>query len=260
MLATTMPLLARTLPEALVPSLFRFSYTVDELVLLVVLLAGAAVGATRRFSLWSYTWMVLAVVSVVDFFTSFWPSVLFDVIDFGPITLGWLFTATHLLGGLMVLVLAASRASAGLIHTFFVAAIYLVSISLRPYVNFLPDSASPIGMAANAVSVLSTIIMLVVAVAAVMRFLYGDEVTQRRSVYILIIVALLHPILTGWVFLPGSSPPQIANALGIWGLQILARWVYVGVALLITFALILLFAWFRKIKVSSPAPSGGVDG
>jgi hypothetical protein len=199
----------------------------------------------------------------VAFLTSFLPTVLFDVADFRPVTLGWLFAGTHLLGGLLVLTFGASRATLGLRYAFFVAAIYLISIALRPYVNYFPDSASPIGMAANTVSILITVVMLAVVVAMVMRFLYGDEGLQRRSIYVLVAVALLQPILNGLVLgLVATVGSDVSvNVAGIFGVYLaLYRWVYVGVALLITFALILLFAWFRKIKVSSPAPSGEVDG
>jgi hypothetical protein len=143
----------------------------------------------------------------------------------------------------------------------FVAAIYLASINLRPYILEVSTSVSPSEVIiANTISIVITAIELVVVVAAVMHFLAGDTKTQRGSLYVLIAAALLDPILTGWVFVLNFSEPTFANVGGFLGLQILVRWGYAGVALLITWALTFLFTTWRQAKVSSHAPSGEVNG
>jgi hypothetical protein len=178
---------------------------------------------------------VLTAASIVTFLTALLPTLLLGLVDYGVVTLGLLFPLIHLLGGLLVLVFAASRASLGITHAFFVAAIYLASINLRPYILEVSTSVSPSeGIIANTISILITAIELVVVVAAVMHFLAGDTKTQRGSLYVLIAAALLDPILTGWVFVLNFSEPTFANVGGFLGLQILVRWGYAGVALLIT--------------------------
>jgi hypothetical protein len=261
LLAAIIPLVARAGPEIPVPFLSRVIYTVDELVLLIILLLGTAVGAKRRFPSWSYTWVVLTVASIVTFFTALLPTLLLGVVDYGVVTLGLLFTLIPLLGGLLVLAFAASRATRGIIHAFFVAAIYLVSIALRLYIQEVSTSVSPAEVVtANAISIIITTIELVVVVAAVMHFLAGDAKTQQRSLYVLIAVALLDPILTGWVLVLNFSEPTFTNVGGFLGLQILVRWGYAGVALLITWALTILFTTWQQARVSNQGLSGEVDG
>lgn len=260
LLAFILPLIAHILPEVLVPSPSGFVYPVDELVLMLALATGAAVGVRKGFPLWSYTWVVLMLVSLADFLSFLVLTLPPDVIDFGPVTFGWIITASHLSCGLLALAFAASRATLGLRYAFFGAAIYLAASAASPHIREAAMNVSTITTAViNTMSILIAAIMLAVVVAMVMRLLYGDEGTQRRSVYVLIAVALLHPILTGWTFVVGSAA-EIANIAGILGLQVLVRWAYVGVALLITGGMVLLYLRMRKAQISNPAPSGGVDG
>jgi hypothetical protein len=81
-----------------------------------------------------------------------------------------------------VLLFAASRVTRGLNHVFFVTGIYLAFIALRPYINFLPEDESPVRAVTTMVSVMMTILMLVVALATVVKFIHGDSATQRRSI------------------------------------------------------------------------------
>ena len=257
-----MPLVAQLVPEFLLPSLFRVSYTPDELVLLVILLTGTAVGATRRFPTWSYTWVVLTLVSIVAFLTSALLS-LFFLTDLRAFAFGWLVTLLHLAGGLLVVVFAASRANRGLTHTFFIAAVYLVSITLRTFLlGWSPDLYPVAVIAANSFIIFITALELVVVLAAVAHFLAGDARIQRRSVYVMIAVALLDPLLAGWALAIGSAGTgNIVNATGVFvGLPVLARWVHIGVTLLLTWMLIPLFIRTPKERMSSGATRGEADG
>jgi len=58
-----------------------FIYTVDELVLLVILLLGVAVGAKRGFPSWSYTWVMVTAASIVTFLTALLPTLLLGLVD-----------------------------------------------------------------------------------------------------------------------------------------------------------------------------------
>jgi hypothetical protein len=254
--------MARLLPEVPVPPLSGLTYSVDEFLLLLVLATGAGMGAKRKFPLWSYTWVVMAIGSMTTFFTACVSTIWLDLIDSGPVAWGWLLTSTHLAGGLFTLGFGASRARLGLTHAFFVAAIYLAANVASPFIlEVSTDVALFQAAAANTVAVLIAVIMLAVIVSMVMQFLYGDEGTQRKSVYVLIAVALLAPVLTGWALALGSAGTGVLvlNVAGIFlGLQVLARWVYVGVVLLLTWVLIILFIRLRKSKVTNPPDSGEV--
>lgn len=257
-LATIMPLVAHLVPQFLLPSLFRVSYTPDELVLLVILLVGASVGARKRFPTWSYTWVIMAIASVVALLTSALPS-LFFFTDLRIFRLTWLIYLTHISGGFLALVFAASTANRGLTHPFFIAGVYLASIALRAYIqDWSPDLLPVAVVAANSFVVFITALELVIVLATVAHFLIGDNSAQRRSVYVLIGVALLDPVLTGWASaFESADTGEIVNVDVIFvGLQVLVRWVYIGVTLLLTWGLTSLFIKLRKINVTSPPPSG----
>jgi hypothetical protein len=259
LLATIIPLVAHILPDFLVPSLFRVTYTPDELLLLIALLAGTVVGVSRKLPAWSYTWVVLTLGSIVAFLTSFLPTMLFDVMDFGAVTYGWLFTIIHLVGGIFVLIFAASLAPRGLSHPFFIAAVYLVSIALRVFLLGASNDISVVELiAANSFTIFVTALELGVVLAAVAHYLAGNAVTQQRSIYVLLAVALLDPLFAGWgLAIASAGTGDLVNVVGVLvGLPVLVRWVYIGVTLLLTWVLVNLLLKLRNSSINTLSPSG----
>jgi hypothetical protein len=186
------PLVARLWPEILLGSRltpdyppnhpYGFRYSLDQLALLLVLTVGTVVGVWRGIPAWSYTWIVPAIVNFLILVSALLPVLLLDALGGSAVTAGWLIASPYLAGGLLVLLFAASRVTRGLNHVFFVTGIYLAFIALRPYINFLPEDESPDRAVTTMVSVMMTILMLVVALATVVKFIHGDSATQRRSI------------------------------------------------------------------------------
>jgi hypothetical protein len=236
-----------------------FRYSLYQLALLLVMATGAGVGIWRGIPTWSYTWIVLAIISILILISALVPVFLAGTAGRGMVTAVWLVTSPFYAGGLLVLLFAASRVRRGLDHVFFSTAVYLAFLGLWvsiPPTGFFASGAPAV--AALAITLAVTAIMLAVVTAMVVGFLHGDASTRRLSVYVLVSVALVAPIITG-----SLAPVLMFPELALSGfaatlvLGVLSRLAFVAAALLIVWALALWFIRIGKVPADTAAsPSG----
>lgn len=260
LLASIVSIAAAVAPEVKVPLISPFSYTLDQPILLVVFLAGAIMGATRKFPLWSYSWTVMAIGSIASLASVLSVSMLTNLNDTSYTQIGVVSTLIRLGGALLILAFAVSRSSLGLRYAFFVIAVSFAAGSVRmptfspfPSVRMPTYSLFPMEplinpILINAYLIAVTLVELIIVMAMVMRFMTGDEFMQRRAVYVLVAVILLSAILTDWAFYLNSSYGTVISFVLPVAFTVSSKWVILSLSLLITWGLAKgLIYWKRKM-------------
>ncbi|MCH8744308.1 MAG: hypothetical protein IIB31_01520 [Chloroflexi bacterium] len=249
LLASIVSIAAAVAPEVKVPLISPFSYTLDQPILLVVFLAGAIIGATRKFPLWSYSWTVMAIGSITSLASVLSVSMLTNLNDPSYTQIGVVSTLIRLGGALLILAFAVSRSSLGLRYAFFVIAVSFAAGSVRmPTFSLFPMEPLINPILINAYLIAVTLVELIIVMAMVMRFMTGDEFMQRRAVYVLVAVVLLNAILTDWAFYLNSSYGTVISFVLPVAFTVSSKWVILSLSLLITWGLAKgLIYWKRKM-------------
>ncbi len=225
---------------------FSWQDSIVEAVLLGILLVGVAIAARKRFPLWSHSWVVLAIATVVVLVQALAFILLEGQTNFdsGRLALLQLFS---LLVVLLVLAFAVSQASKGLRYTFFVVAVFIVSGSVE---FAIADQAyltpHTLAITVSSLLVIMTIIGLIVMAAMVMSFVTGDSKVQRQSLWVLIALILIFPIFRVWGMALNALDTGLLNLAGIISLPILFAWIYTGLMFLIAWRLGILVAYLDE--------------
>jgi hypothetical protein len=219
----------------------RSDYGVAALVVLAILIAGAAWGVAQRLPLWSYSWVILSVGGIGGLAGAAMAESGVSRID-----TAFAYGLTSLAAFFIVVIAASLLGFRGVRFAMFAILLSLLYGALGfPVLEGWPfDSPGTASMVTSVLALLA-VAEAVFAVLVVARFLGAQGRGQIRLLYFLAAIVFVDPLLNGWsmsLAVSGGSfldivVPAIASIGGTWvvtGITLLLVWGLSKLALRLT--------------------------
>ena len=201
----------------------------------------------------------MAIGSIASLASVLSVSMLMNLNDPSYTQVGVVSSLIRLGGALLILAFAVSRSSLGLRYAFFVIAVSFAAGSVRmPMLSPFPLEPLSNTTLIIAYLIAVTLVELIIVMAMVMRFMTGDELMKRLSVYVLLAVVLLSAILTDWAFYWSSSYGTVISLVLPVAFAVSSKWVILSLSVLITWGLAKGYIHWKRKMAPGPAPQGEI--